>query len=376
MHPQNVPTQPPLRSRATPTRRAGQGDKSGAVRRGEEFDLAAVDGWLKQHVPGLQGTPRVTQYTGGASNWTYRLEYDQRALVLRRPPAGKKAKGAHDMRREYHLQAALGPVFPLVPKVRALCVDPGVMGADFYVMDPINGTIARRALPDAGALGPLGVRTLCLNVIDTLVALHKVDPASVDRSHLGGGAGYTRRQVEGWNARYRDARTWNVPRGEPLMRWLSENAPSDEALCVTHNDFRFDNIVLDPTDITRVKGVLDWELAALGNPLLDLGNLLAYWTQADDDLFARTIRQQPTHLKGMLTRSEVVAYYCGKMDLGPIDVTFYQVFGLFRLSVIVQQIYARYARGETQNGAFRWWWVVVAYLHHRAEKLTQGGGSW
>jgi aminoglycoside phosphotransferase (APT) family kinase protein len=354
MHPQEVPT----------------------VRKGEELDVASVDAWLKENVSGLRGTPIVTQYTGGASNWTYRLQYREHDLVLRRPPAGKKAKSAHDMRREYRLQQALGPVFPLVPKVRALCVDPNVLGVDFYVMDRIGGPIARRELPDASLLGPLGVRTLCLNVVDTLVALHEVDPASIDGAHLGGGPGFTRRQVEGWSARYRDARTWNVPRGETLMRWLAENTPGDERLCITHNDFRFDNIVLDPHDPTRLLGVLDWELAALGNPLLDLGNLLAYWTQADDDPFARAIRQQPTHLKGMLTRGEVVAYYCAKLGLGPVDMTFYEAFALFRLSVIVQQIYARYARGDTQNGAFRWWWTAVHYLHRRAERHTQGGGSW
>jgi aminoglycoside phosphotransferase (APT) family kinase protein len=342
--------------------------------RGEELDVASVDPWLKDHLPGLSGSPRVTQYTGGASNWTYRLEYDQHDLVLRRPPVGKKARSAHDMQREYRLQKALDPVFPLVPRVRALCVDPSVIGADFYVMDHVHGSIARRELPRASFLGPFGVRTLCLNVIDTLVTLHEVDPSRIEGSaRLRDGAGSTRRQVDGWSARYRDARTWNVPRGEGLMRWLSDHTPPVEQICITHNDFRFDNIVLDPDDLTRVRGVLDWELATLGDPLLDLGNLLAYWTEATDDPFALAIRQQPTHLKGMLSRGEVVAYYCGKRGMGPVDMTFYEVFGLFRLSVIVQQIYARYALGDTQNAAYRWWWVAVHYLHRRAAQLIRNG---
>ncbi|MGH7436450.1 MAG: phosphotransferase family protein [Polyangiaceae bacterium] len=233
-------------ARARLRQAADTGKGAGAVRKGEELDVTSVDRWLKENIPGVSGRPEVTQYTGGASNWTYRLKYDGHDLVLRRPPSGMKAKSAHDMRREYHLQQALGTAFPLAPKVRALCIDPAVIGTDFYVMDRIDGIVARRELPQASTLGPLGVRALCLNVIDTLVTLHKVDPGSVDCSRVGGGPGYTRRQVDGWNARYRDARTWNVPRAEALMRWLSEHTPREERICVTHNDFRFDNLVLDP----------------------------------------------------------------------------------------------------------------------------------
>jgi len=338
-----------------------------AVRQGEELDAAAVDAWLRTQIPDLRGTPAVTQYAGGASNWTYRLRYESHDLVLRRPPAGTIAKSAHDMGREYRLQKALKPVFDYVPAMIAHCADESVIGAEFYVMERLEGIIPRKEL--GIELPPELVRTLCMNVLDTLIALHRVDVQEAGLEHLGKGAGYTRRQVEGWNQRYRNARTWNVPRGTKIMRWLEEHLPATERICMTHNDFRFDNVVLHPDRPTRVIGVLDWELATLGDPLMDLGNALAYWVQADDDFLARRTRRQPTHLPGMLTRREVVSYYCAQMGFPHDDWTFYEVFGLFRLSVIAQQIYYRYSNGQTTNPAFKSFWVLVNYLQWRCRRL-------
>ena len=346
-------------------------DAAGAVRSGEELDLARLDPWLKAQLPQLRGTPKVTQYSGGASNWTYRLEYDNDDLILRRPPAGTKAKSAHDMGREYRLQLALRPHFSLVPEMRAYCDDPSVIGAEFYVMQRLAGIITRRNLPRELDLSTQQVRALCLNVVDTLVQLHQVDVDSTGLAGLGAGAGFTRRQVEGWNRRYREAVTWNVPGGRRIMAWLAENQPRHERLSLTHNDFRFDNVVLAPDDPTRVIGVLDWELAAVGNPLMDLGNMLAYWVQADDDRFARSSRRQPTHLKGMLTRDEVLEHYCARTGFRPENWTFYEVFGLFRLAVIVQQIYFRYHHGQTRNPAFRHFWLFVHYLHWRGRRAIE-----
>jgi aminoglycoside phosphotransferase (APT) family kinase protein len=343
---------------------------AGATRPGEELDIAVVDPWLKSRVPGLKGTPRVTQYSGGASNWTYRLEYDSHDLVLRRPPAGTKARSAHDMGREFRIQKALAPAFPLVPEMIAFCDDVSVLGSDFYVMRRIDGIIPRRKLGadlDRGA-----TRALCLAVIDTLVRLHKVDAASAGLSSLGKGPGYARRQVEGWTDRYRRARTWNAPTFGKVTAWLAENTPADVATCVIHNDFRLDNVVLDRHDPTRVVGVLDWEMATLGDPLMDLGSSLAYWIEAGDDLVARATRRQPTHLPGMLTRSEVIEYYCDRMGLllaGPALRTFYEVFGLFRLAGIIQQIYYRYHRRETRNPAFRHFWLMAHYIERRCRRL-------
>ncbi len=350
---------------------AAMTDAAGEVREGEALDLTGLDPWLKQHVPGLAGTPKVTQYAGGASNWTYRIEYDSHDLILRRPPAGTKAKSAHDMGREFRIQQALKPVFPLVPDMLAHCEDSSVIGAEFYVMQRLDGIIPRKNLPRGLTMTQAQVRTLCTNMLDTLVALHRVDADAAGLAQLGKGDGYVRRQVEGWTGRYAKARTWNVPRGTRITDWLHANIPADSHSCVVHNDFRFDNLVLDARDPTHVIGVLDWELATIGDPLMDLGNTIAYWVQADDDPIMRRLRRQPTHLPGMLTRREVVEHYCAQMGITAGNWTFYEVQGLFRVSAIAQQIYYRYHHKQTSNPAFRQFWLFVHYLHWRCRRLIR-----
>lgn len=346
-------------------------DKANQVRPGEELDIARVDAWLQVHVDGLQGTPAVTQYSGGASNWTYCLAYANREIILRRAPAGTKAKGAHDMGREYRLQKALKPVYDFVPEMLGYCEDESVIGTDFYVMEKLTGIIPRKNLPRALSLDSTTTHTLCKNVLDCMIQLHKVDYKAADLAHLGKGAGYIQRQIEGWCHRYQKAKTWNVPSGKFVMNWLQNNMPASEQICITHNDFRFDNVVLDEHDPTRILGVLDWELATLGDPLMDLGNTLAYWVQEDDDFLAQQTRRQPTHLRGMLSRDEVVAYYCQQMDIDIDDFTFYEVYGLFRLAGIVQQIYYRYHHKQTRNPAYKQFWVFVHYLLWRCKKAIK-----
>ncbi len=338
-------------------------------RPGEELPVAAVDAWLRARVAGLSGTPRVTQYSGGASNWTYRIEYEGHDLVLRRPPAGTKAKSAHDMGREFRAQEALRPHYPYVPEMVAFCDDPAVLGCDFYVMRRIPGVILRRDPPPGVALDPAAARRMCFSVLDRLVELHRIDPAAAGLAGLGKGPGYARRQIDGWSDRWVKARTWNAPRFARVIEWLKARTPEDVATSVIHGDFRLDNVVLDPEDPSRVVGILDWEMATLGDPLMDLGNSLAYWVEAGDDPVARMTRRQPTHLPGMPTRREVVDYYLGRTGLSPANWTFYEVYGLFRLAVIAQQIYLRYHRGESRNPAFRWFWLMGHYLEWRCEKL-------
>ncbi len=345
---------------------SGLRDSAGAVRAGEALDLAAVDAWLKGQVPTLHGQPELTQYAGGASNWTYRLKYPGADLILRRPPAGTKARSAHDMGREYRIQRGLKPVYPYVPDMVAHCEDTAVIGAEFYVMRRIDGMILRKKIPAELRIDRATTRAMCLRAIDALIELHRVDYRAAGLEHIGKGAGYARRQIEGWSERYQKARTWNVARGRYVSDWLKANLPGEERICVTHNDFRFDNLVRDPADPTRVIGVLDWELATLGDPLMDLGNSMAYWIEADDDFMARSTRRQPTDAPGMLTRREVVEYYCEQTGARPDHWTFYEVYGLFRLSAIVQQIYYRYHHHQTRNPAFRRFWVLVNYLHWRA----------
>jgi aminoglycoside phosphotransferase (APT) family kinase protein len=213
------------------------------------------------------------------------------------------------------------------------------------------------------------VEQLCLNAIDTLVALHQVDYQAAGLAGLAKGEGYVQRQISGWNERYRQAKTWQVPSARGIQRWLVEHMPAHEHICLTHNDFRFDNLVLDSQDPTRIIGVLDWELATLGDPLMDLGNSLAYWVEAGDDRIARSTRRQPTHLPGMLTRRDVIAYYGEKTGADVSHMTFYQVYGLFRLAAIVQQIFYRYHHKQTRNPAFKHLWFFNHYLQHRCRQL-------
>ncbi|CUS48860.1 MAG: macrolide phosphotransferase Mph [Idiomarinaceae bacterium HL-53] len=346
-------------------------DRGKALREEETFNIGAVDQWLKKSLPHLQGTPEVTQFHGGASNWTYRFAYANEDLILRRPPAGTKAKSAHNMKREHDLQAALRPYFPKVPEMIGYCDDESLIGADFYVMKRMAGIIPRKNLPRGLTLTTIEVRNLCESMLDTLVDLHRIKIEGTELESLSKGSGFVARQVSGWNTRYEKSRTWNVPRAKKLMKWLQENQPEQETLCLTHNDFRFDNLVLSTDDPTKILAVLDWELAAIGDPLMEVGNLLAYWVEADDDKIAQSTRRQPTHLKGMMTRDEVVAYYFEKAGLPPVDMTFYQVFGLFRLSVIAQQIYYRYHHKQTRNPAFKNFWFLVHYLHWRAKRLIK-----
>lgn len=346
-------------------------DSAGPVRPDEALPLERLLPWIAARIPEATGAPEISQYAGGASNWTYRLKFEGADLILRRPPAGTRAKSAHDMAREYRLQATLAPHFPLVPPMRALCEEEDVIGAEFYLMDRLEGIIPRKNLPRGLDLPPQDVRRMCENVLDALIALHGVDIQSANLAHLGAGEGYARRQIDGWSRRYREARTWNVPKGTRIMDWLDANLPEEGPLCLTHNDFRFDNVVLDPKDPTRVIGVLDWELATIGDPLMDLGNLLAYWVEPGDDRIARATRRQPTTLPGMMSRAEVIAYYCAATGHDPRALAYYQVYGLFRLSAIVQQIYFRYHHKETRNPAFRRFWLIVHYLHWRARAVMR-----
>jgi aminoglycoside phosphotransferase (APT) family kinase protein len=339
-------------------------DTHDGVRAEDAFDIPRVDAWLKDHLDHLTGSPQVTQFSGGASNLTYLLRYPGAELILRRPPAGSRASSAHDMAREYRIQQQLKPAFRYVPTMRALCQDLAVIGSDFYVMDRVPGLILRGRLPDGVALDPTQARRLSTAFLDTLTDLHRVDPETAGLVDLGKGAGYVRRQVQGWTRRYAEARTWNTPGFAHVTAWLSDNQPEDAANCVVHNDWRLDNIVLDEHDL-HVVGVLDWELATLGDPLMDLGSALAYWVQADDDRMARASRRQPSHLPGMLTRAEIVERYCDRMGLKADNWAFYETFGLFRLAAIAQQIYYRYHHKQTRNSAFRNLWLAVNYLHWR-----------
>lgn len=349
-------------------------DKGGAVREGEELDAKAVSVWLRGQGVDVVGEPTVTQFSGGASNWTYRLQYEgedkNQDLILRRPPKGTKAKSAHDMVREYTVQKALKDAYPYVPEMIALCTDEAVIGADFYVMERMEGIIPRAELPKGIDLNPEQTRLLCTNVLDALVELHQIDYTEhPDLVNLGRGEGYCERQISGWDKRYVKAKTPNVPSFALVRQWLAKHTPADSKTCIIHNDWRFDNVILDADEPTKVIGVLDWEMATLGDPLMDLGSALAYWIEEDDNIIMQQFRRQPTHLEGMMTRDEVVEYYLKQSGLEIDNWTFYEVFGLFRLSGIIQQIYYRYYHKQTTNPAFKNAWLVIHVMHAKCLKL-------
>lgn len=345
-------------------------DQARAVREEDTFDVASVDAYLKQHINGLEGTPVVTQFPGGASNLTYLLSYANRELVLRRPPRGAKVKSAHDMMREARVMSALKPSYPYVPSILARCDDASVIGQDFYVMERLRGTILRRDLPPALELDRDGVRQLCLGFVDRLIELHRIDITQHGLQELGKGEGYIARQVSGWSERWRLSATEGSDPCEDVLSWLHDNQPAhDNASCVVHNDYRFDNVVLDTDNPLNIIGVLDWELATIGDPLMDLGGSLAYWVQADDDQVFQSFRRQPTHEAGMLTRREVIAYYGERSGLDVSRFGFYEVFGLFRLMVIIQQIYRRFALGQTTNPQFAGFGDAARYMGMRCRGL-------
>lgn len=334
------------------------------VRSEDRFDLEAVHSWLVEVIPELGSLPTVEQFRSGASNLTYLLTYPDRQLVLRKPPFGTKAASAHDMTREFAVQKKLKEVFPLVPDVLALCQDPSVIGTDFYVMEKIPGTILRRNIPENSNLDIAAITTIGNLAITGLVQLHQIDSNIL--ADFNKGSGYVSRQVEGWSRRYRAALTPDVPDAEILMNWLHVNQPKDIASCVIHGDWRLDNLVFDMKETPALVGVLDWEMATVGDPLMDLGSALAYWIDRNDEGPFTQLRRQPSHLPGMPTREEFVHRYLELTNWECDDFTFYEVFGLFRLTVIVQQIWARYQSGQTTNPAFSDFGSTVHLLVTRA----------
>ena len=331
------------------------------VREEDRFDVERMHQWLRPFI-NVDALPEVLQFRSGASNLTYLLQYPDRELVLRKPPVGTKAASAHDMKREFLIQSRLQPVYPLVPSMVALCDDQSVMGSDFYVMERVVGDIFRRDVPEG--VKPSDVSVMADSLISGLVQLHAVDASIL--AELNKGPGYVQRQVEGWSKRYRNALTDDVPNGENVMAWLDANRPADVASCVIHGDWRIDNVVFN-LEQARIVGVLDWELATVGDPLMDLGSSLAYWVDRDDEPAFAGLRRQPSHLLGMPTREEFVQRYLQLSGRRCDDFTFYEVFGLFRLAVIIQQIWARYRAGQTTNPAFAGFGEACNTLINRAE---------
>ena len=328
-------------------------DQSTPIRAGEELDVGIIDAYLKAHIDGLSGTPIISQFPGGASNLTYLLQYPERELVLRRPPFGHKAKSAHDMGREYRILNQLNSGFPYCPKAYVHCTDESVIGSEFYVMQRVNGIILRADLPSELNFDAKQTRQLCESFIDKLVELHQVDYNACGLGDLGKPQGYVQRQISGWSDRYEKALTPDAPLWTEVKTWLNAKMPADHPRAsIVHNDYRFDNVLLDPNNPQQIIGVLDWELTTLGDPLMDLGNSLAYWIEANDPAPVQLMRRQPSNAPGMLTRQEFADYYAQRAGIKIDCIDFYYCYGLFRLAGIVQQIYYRFYHGQTQDKRF------------------------
>ncbi|MEM9886474.1 MAG: phosphotransferase family protein [Bacteroidota bacterium] len=350
-------------------------DKAGKVRKGEEIDPKHISTYLKNHLSDLGDLRGIVQFKGGASNLTYQLDFERQSYILRRPPLGTKAKSAHNMRREFDIMQRLKAHYPHVPKMLVFCEDKSVIGSDFYVMERLVGMIPRANLPKDVVWSPQTIRQMCEAAIDKLVALHQIDYQAADFESYYKGEGYVERQIKGWSKRYRKAKTPNVPNFEAVMEWLAGEMPEDKKACIIHNDFRFDNLVYDAENPTEVIGVLDWEMATVGDPLMDLGGSLAYWIEANDPYCWRLLRRQPTHLEGMMTRDEVVQYYLQQMDWQEVNMKYYYIFGIFRLAVIIQQIYYRYYHKQTSNPQFKIFAIAVDMLETYCKKMIYSKSS-
>ncbi len=326
-------------------------DHAGGVRSGEELDLARLEPYLRSHFPGLAGELRVSQFPSGHSNLTYSISLGDKEIVLRRPPFGSKVKTAHDMGREYHVLEKLHAAYP-APRTLLYCTDESVIGAPFYLMERVRGIILRRNLPEGLEVPPQTARRLSESFIDNLAALHKLDYAALGLGELGKPQGYLERQVKGWIERYHGSRTHELPEVETIAAWLKDRMPAQPAGTLVHNDYKYDNMLLDAADITCIRAVLDWEMCTLGDPLTDLGTALAYWVQADDPADVQMVRWGPTGIPGSLTRKELVERYHEKTRHDVSNIVFYYVFALFKVAVIIQQIYYRYHHGLTKDARF------------------------
>jgi aminoglycoside phosphotransferase (APT) family kinase protein len=350
-------------------------DKPTKVRQGEELDVKVIERFLKDNIPGLSGELLVRQFPSGYSNLTYLIQVGGIELVLRRPPFGRKAKTAHDMGREYRILKALNPVFPYCPKPLVYTEDASIMGCPFYVMERIKGIILRKTLPKGLDFSPDQMRSLCENLLDVQYKLHSIDYKAIGLEGFGKPEGYVKRQVEGWSERYRAARTPDAPAFEKVMQWLHDRMPLDfHKSAVIHNDYKFDNVVLDPDNPLRIVGVLDWEMATLGDPLMDLGCSLGYWVQSDDPPSFQASAMLPTNLPGALNREDLVKRYAEKAGIRISNFDFYFCFGLFRLAVIAQQIYYRFYHGQTKDERFKLLIMAVNILEEEANRTIEQSG--
>jgi aminoglycoside phosphotransferase (APT) family kinase protein len=327
-------------------------DHSTVVRPGEELDVVKLEPFLRAHFPGESGPVRVEQFPSGHSNLTYSIYLGEKQFVLRRPPFGSKVKSAHDMGREFRVLSKLHGSYPPAPEVLLFCDDPSVLGAPFYIMNPIRGIILRRDPPAGLEFSPATAQRLSEAFVDNLAVLHGLDYQAIGLADLGKPDGYLQRQVRGWTERYGGSQTHDYPEVIAITEWMTQNMPSTRDATLIHNDYKYDNTVLDPQDVTKIIGLLDWEMSTIGDPLTDLGSTLAYWIDPQDAKELQDHRSGPTTSPGSLTRAEIVERYARKTGRDVSQIAFYVAFARFKIAVIVQQIYFRFHQGLTKDQRF------------------------
>jgi len=333
------------------------------VRQGEELDVAKLSAYLAQQFGA--GEVSVAQFPGGHSNLTYLVRHGDREYVLRRPPFGSKVKSAHDMGREFTVLTKLSAVYERAPKPFAYEPTGDVLGAPFYLMERRHGVVLRKALPETLAIDLPKVRQVCNLLVDALVDLHAVDYTAAGLGEFGKPVGYIERQVTGWTKRYVDSQTDDIPAVTESAAWLAAHLPAEGAPALIHNDFKFDNVIYDP-GLDRITGVLDWEMATIGDPLMDLGTSLSYWAEANDPVSFYQLLFGPTSKPGMMTRKEFAERYLERSGRHADNLVFYYAFGLWKTAVVLQQIYFRWKKGLTSDPRFEQLIIGVRILSEQA----------
>lgn len=351
----------------------GQSEEVTEIRQGEELPEKKILAFIQDEIQGLDGPVVIQQFPHGHSNLTYLISAGERQMVLRCPPRGTKAKTAHDMGREYRILSALEKVYPYCPRPLVYSEDESILGSPFYLMERIQGIIVRRDFPGRMNLTPTDTTQLFETLLQVQYELHAIDFEHIGLGNFGKPKGYVKRQVEGWSRRYRAARTPDVPDGETVMNWLLETMPPDTPWpALIHNDFKFDNVILDPENPSKIIGVLDWEMATIGDPLMDLGSSLGYWVEPTDPPEMQPWRMGPTNAPGALTRKQMKARYEALSGRSIENFSFYYGFGLFRLAAIVQQIYYRFYHGQTKDKRFKSFASSVQALIKAANLVIKG----
>lgn len=327
-------------------------DHPSTVRPGEELNVVKLEPFLRGHFPDETGAMRVEQFPNGHSNLTYAIHLGEKQFVLRRPPFGSKVKSAHDMSREFRVLSKLHASYPPAPEVLLFCDDPAVLGAPFYLMKPLWGIILHRDPPPGLDFSPAIARRLGESFVDNLAVLHRLDYRAIGLADLGKPEGYLQRQVTGWLERYAGSQTQEYPEVKAIAEWMTQRIPATQSAALIHNDYKYDNAVLDSDDLAKIVGLLDWEMSTIGDPLTDLGTALAYWVETDDSEELQAIRWGPTNFPGSLTRSQIVERYAHQTGHDVSNIAFYLTFARFKLAVIVQQIYFRFHQGLTKDQRF------------------------